>query len=73
MRLLLSLAGLLVVLAIVMVLAKQSTRALAPAAPSASANGATAGSPAQQVERAQQDIQRALEQGAANRASAPEQ
>ena len=65
MRALFSIVGLLVVLLIVMSLTKKQVSAVMPVADPAAAGGP----PATQVQRAAQDLQKALEQGAAARAS----
>lgn len=68
MRILFSLAGLLVVLAIVMWLARTQLKAVVPSAASPASGGAAPTVPEQsrQMQRQiQQDIGRALEQGAA--------
>lgn len=65
MRALFSIVGLLAVLLVVMTLAKKQVTAVLPAADPAAPGAA----PADQARRAAQEVQRALEQGAAARAS----
>ena len=81
MRIMLSLAGLLVVLAIIGFTVKKQLNSLAPPAqetaapagantPDTSPIPMPAGTPQQQVQQVQSDVQRALEQGAARASEA---
>lgn len=74
MRILFSIVGLLVVLAILAFTAKQQLRAVAPppspSSPAAENTPAPAPTPQQTVQQAQQEVQRALEQGAARASEA---
>jgi hypothetical protein len=76
MRLMFSLVALLLVAALAMYIAKKQLQAvnmLGPAATASGASGSPAGLPAQPLpQQVQQEVQRALEQGAAARASAAE-
>lgn len=65
MRALFSIAGLLIVLLVVMSLMNKQVGAVRPAA----APDASGAAPAHQAQRAAQDVQSALQQGAAARAS----
>lgn len=76
MRILFSIVGLLVILGIVVFTAKQQLRALAPA-PSHASRPSSSGSdnpssstPQQTIQEAQDEIQRAMEQGAARASEA---
>lgn len=72
MRILFSFIGLLVILGIVVFTARQQLSALAPA-PSPSSNQPSSGSanpPQQTIQQAQDEVQRALQQGAARASEA---